>query len=88
LKKRRFIMAERSNERDVYHVVPDASAEKWLVSQEGRDFRKEFDKKEEAEEFAKARAKEAGLGQVKVHTRDGNMEYESTYGKDPEQTPG
>jgi hypothetical protein len=81
------IMAERNRERKVFHVVPDASAERWVVSQENADFRREFDRKEEAEEFAKIRAKEAILGQVKVHTRDGNMEYESTYGEDPERTP-
>jgi Uncharacterized protein conserved in bacteria (DUF2188) len=73
------------NERQVYHVVPDASAEKWLVTQEDASFRKEFQSKEEAIEFAKERAREAQLGQVKVHTRDGNMEYESTYGRDPER---
>jgi hypothetical protein len=74
-------------ERQVYHVVPDASGNQWVVSQENANFRKEFERKDEAEEFAKERAKAAGLGQVKVHTKDGNMEYESTYGRDPERTP-
>jgi predicted class III extradiol MEMO1 family dioxygenase len=32
-------------------------------------------------------AKEAPLGQVKVHKKDGNMEYESTYGEDPRRSP-
>lgn len=83
-------MAERNNERGqrmVYHVVPDASAQRWVVSQENAEFRREFDKKEEAVEFAKDRARQASLGQVKVHTKDGNMEYESTYGEDPERSP-
>jgi len=80
-------MAERNKDREVYHVVPNASADQWVVSRENSDFRQEFDKKEEAEEFAKTRAKQAELGQVKVHTRDGNMEYESTYGRDPEESP-
>lgn len=86
-------MAERNNGRDeretrmVYHVVPDASAERWVVSQENAEFRREFDRKEEAVEFAKERAKQASLGQVKVHNKDGNMEYESTYGDDPRRTP-
>ena len=83
-------MTERNNDRGqrmVYHVVPDASAERWVVSQENAEFRREFDKKEEAVEFAKNRARQASLGQVKVHTRDGNMEYESTYGEDPERSP-
>jgi hypothetical protein len=80
-------MAERGNERKVYHVVPNASAERWVVSQENADFRKEFDNKEEAVEFAKERARQEELGQVKVHKHDGNMEYESTYGKDPRRSP-
>jgi hypothetical protein len=80
-------MAERNQQRDVYHVVPNASTEKWVVSQENAEFRREFDRKEDAEEFAKDRARKAELGQVKVHKRDGNMEYESTYGDDPERSP-
>ncbi|MGV3530309.1 MAG: DUF2188 domain-containing protein [Flavisolibacter sp.] len=81
-------MAERDAERQVYHVVPNSSAERWVVSQENDEFRREFDTKEEAVEFAKDRASRASLGQVKVHTHDGNMEYESTYGNDPRRTPG
>lgn len=80
-------MAEQRKERMVYHVTPDASAERWVVSQENAGFRREFDRKEEAVEFAKTRAREAELGQVKVHNKDGNMEYESTYGEDPRRTP-
>lgn len=83
-------MAERNTEgrqRTVYHVVPNASAERWVVSQENAEFRREFGKKEEAVEFAKQRAKQAPLAQVKVHNKDGNMEYESTYGDDPRSTP-
>lgn len=80
-------MTDRNSERKVYHVLPNASAERWVVSEENADLRREFDNKEEAVEFAKERAKEANLGQVKVHTQDGNMEYESTYGEDPRRTP-
>jgi hypothetical protein len=76
-----------SVKRDVYHVVPDSSGERWLVSQEDKDFRQEFDRKEDAVEFAKDRAKNSQLGQVKVHNKDGNMEYESTYGNDPRKSP-
>lgn len=81
-------MDGRRSEREVYHVVPDASGERWVVSQENAGFKKEFGRKEEAEEFAKQRAKAAPLGQIKVHTSDGNMEYEFTYGRDPEKSPG
>ena len=75
-------------QRTVYHVVPNSSAEKWLVTQENASFRREFETKEEALEEAKRLAKSAELGQVKVHKKDGNMEYENTYGEDPPETPG
>ena len=80
-------MARNEKERVVYHVVPNASGERWVVSQENAEFRKEFERKDEAEEFAKSRARAEGLAQVKVHRKDGNMEYESTYGDDPERYP-
>ncbi len=81
-------MPTSTKERLVYHVVPNSSAEKWVVSQENAEFRREFDTKEEALEFAKERARQTELGQVKVHKKDGNMEYESTYGEDPRRSPG
>jgi hypothetical protein len=73
--------------RTVYHVVPNASAEAWVVSQEKGEFRQEFDTKDEAVEFAKERARGQEPSQVKVHKQDGNMEYESTYGDDPARSP-
>ena len=72
----------------VYHVVPNASGEKWLVSQENAAYRTEHETKEEAVQEAKRLAQEVELGQVKVHKKDGNMEYESTYGEDPPEYPG
>jgi hypothetical protein len=81
-------MPTTTKERLVYHVVPNSSGERWVVSQEKAEFRREFDTKEEAVDFAKERAQKAALGQVKVHKKDGNMEYESTYGEDPRRTPG
>lgn len=80
-------MATKTKERKVYHVVPNSSAEKWLVSQENASFRREFDTKEEAVEEARKLAQSAELGQIKVHRKDGNMEYESTYGEDPPEYP-
>ena len=81
-------MAQATKERVVYHVVPNSSGERWVVSQENAEFRREFDTKEEALAFAKERAKSAELGQIKVHKQDGNMEYENTYGQDPPEYPG
>ena len=80
--------ASKANGRVVYHVVPNSSAEKWVVSQENADYRSEHDTKEEALQEAKRLAQQAELGQVKVHKKDGNMEYENTYGQDPPEYPG
>lgn len=80
-------MATSTKERIVYHVVPNSSAEKWLVTQENATFRKEFETKDEAVEEARRLARKAELGQIKVHKLDGNMEYESTYGEDPRRSP-
>jgi hypothetical protein len=81
-------VASKKNGRVVYHVIPDASGDKWLVSQENASYRTEHETKEEALQEAKRLAQDAELGQVKVHKKDGNMEYESTYGEDPRRTPG
>jgi hypothetical protein len=81
-------VASKKNGRVVYHVVPNASGEKWLVSQENAAYRTEHETKEEAVQEAKRLAQEVELGQVKVHKKDGNMEYESTYGQDPPEYPG
>lgn len=81
-------VASKKNGRVVYHVVPDASGDKWLVSQENASYRTEHETKDEAVQEAKRLAQDAELGQVKVHKKDGNMEYESTYGEDPRRSPG
>ena len=45
-----------ASNRTVYHVVPDASGDKWLVTQEGSDsMRKVFERKAEAVLTAKVR---------------------------------
>ncbi len=80
-------MAQATKERVVYHVVPNSSGEKWVVSQERAEFRREFETKDEAVKLAKELARKEELGQVKVHKKDGNMEYESTYGEDPRRSP-
>ena len=81
-------MPLRNTERAVYHVTPDASAERWIVSLENSNFRQEFETKSAAEKFAKEAAQNNGLAKLKVHRKDGNMDYESTYGEDPRDIPG
>jgi hypothetical protein len=80
-------MANRNSNRVVFYVSPDASGERWVVSSENGNFRQEFDTKEEAEKSAKQKAQREDLAQVRVHRSDGNMDYESTYGEDPPDTP-
>lgn len=83
------VVREMRSIRTVYHVVPDAAAERWVIRQENNDsFREEYGTKDEAVRAAKERAHDQEPSQVKVHRRDGHMEYESTYGEDPTQSPG
>lgn len=78
-----------ASDRTVYHVVPNSDQSKWLVTREKDErFREEYDTKQRAEEAAKERAREEEPSQVKVHLKNGNMEYESTYGDDPRDIPG
>ena len=77
-----------ASNRTVYHVVPNGSGEKWLITQEGNDStREELNTKAAAVDAAKERARKQEPARVKVHKSDGNMEYESTYGADPARSP-
>jgi hypothetical protein len=77
-----------ASNRTVYHVVPNSSADEWVISRENDDtFREQYRTKEEAVNAAKERARRQEPSQVKVHRSDGNMEYESTYGQDPSRSP-
>jgi hypothetical protein len=49
---------------------------------------KVFESKKDAIARGKELAKHAGLGQVRVHGRDGDIEAEYTYGKDPRKSRG
>jgi hypothetical protein len=78
-----------ASNRTVYHVVPDARGDKWLVTREGADSTREvFSRKAEAVLTAKVRARKQEPSQVKVHGTDGDMEYENTYGRELEPTRG
>lgn len=76
-----------ASNRTVYHVVARSDGERWLVTQENGEFREEYRTKAAAVDAAKTRARAAEPSQVKVHTRDGDMEYENTYGEDPRRSP-
>jgi len=83
-------MPRKSKEktRTVYHVAPEAAAERWVVFQENGNFRREFDRKEDAVDVAKLKAKLDQFFQVKVHGHNGDIEDESTYGENPINVPG
>ena len=67
----------------VYHVAPDASTKGWVVSEENADFSREFDRKKDAEEFAKRLAQQVRVGQIKVRKKNGDMDYKLTYNQAP-----
>jgi len=81
-------LENKNNERTVYHVSPDESAKRWVVSQENGDFRREFDTREDAVDLAKLKAKIDKFSQLRVYRTDGSMDYERTYGEDSLDIPG
>jgi hypothetical protein len=69
--------------RTVYHVVPNSDGEQWIVTQENSEFREEYYTRAGAVGAAKMRARAAEPSHVKVHSHDGSIEDESTYGDAP-----
>ena len=77
--------------RMIYHVVPFKSNEllEWAVKLEGRlGYLQVFRNKIDAIDYARKLAKIYLLGQMKIHDSHGVIQYESTFGKDPERYPG
>ena len=73
--------------RNTYHVTPLGDA--WRVKRAGtRRADSIHFSKPEALARAKALATRRGLGQVRVHRRDGEIQSEYTYGTDPRRTVG
>ena len=74
-------------DRNVYHLTPHANG--WQVKGEGSDDREILvDDKDRALELAREMAHANEPSQVIVHTRDGKIETEYTYGDDPRGIPG
>lgn len=81
-------MPEKKVERQVYEVVPHPK-DGWDVKKEGGSRASaHHGTKAEAIADARERAKAAKLGQVRVKGKDGRIQTEWTYGKDPRRTPG
>jgi uncharacterized protein YdaT len=73
--------------RKVYHVVH--SDEGWKIKLEGSERASAIiDNKQKAIDCARDLAKNAFLGQVKIHKMNGRIETEYTYGQDPEKYKG
>jgi hypothetical protein len=73
--------------RNIYHVTPKGDA--WRVKRAGtRRADSIHANKTDAVARAKALANRTALGQVKVHRRDGEIQTEFTYGRDPRRTAG
>jgi hypothetical protein len=68
--------------RNKYHVTyKDGN---WKVKKEGRTRAlKIFERKQDAVNYGRVQAKKGGMGQLKIHKKDGKIQEERTYGKDP-----
>lgn len=77
------------SKRKVYHVVWDDNGNKWQVKKEGSErASSNHPKKPEAINKARELAKNAPLGQIKIHKKNGTIQTEHTYGEDPEKYLG
>jgi len=68
-------------EMTVYHVTPAEAANRWLVYRENSNFKREYDRKEDAVSIARLKAHLDGFAKVKVHEANGWID-ESTYRED------
>jgi len=70
------------SKRQTFHVVP--AKDGWNVKREGAQRpAKTFDIKKDAVDFGRRAAQHQPLGQLKIHKKDGTIQEERTYGKDP-----
>ena len=77
------------SKRVVYHVLPNKDQGVWKVKREGAGRAASIhDDKDDAFEKARELAQNNPISQVKIHKRDGTIQEERTYGKDPEKYPG
>ena len=76
--------------RKTFHVVKDRPADMWEVKlPHVKTPISRHRTQEAAIDSATSKAKQATLGQIKIHRGDNNrIREERTYGKDPEKYPG
>lgn len=74
--------------RKVYHVTKNSGGG-WDVKKEGsQKASNNFSTKQEAVQRGKELAKNAPLGQIKIHKNNGKFQTEHTYGQDPHPPEG
>jgi len=69
--------------RKIYHVVPDPSGGWKVIREGGKRASGWFPTKDKAINYGKNLAKKAGLGQLKIHKKNGTFQIEYTYENDP-----
>lgn len=74
--------------RKVVHVVSDKEGGWNVKSEKTSRAAANFENKSDAIDKAKEIAKNAPLGQVKIHGLDSKIQTEYTYGKDPRKYKG
>ena len=75
--------------RKVIQVRYDKKDEEWDIKCEGsKRVLASYETKVEAEETAFEKGRSTPHSQVKVFKKDGKIEFERTYGKDPRRYPG
>ena len=74
--------------RKTYHVVPSPKGGWNVEAEKASRPSSRHGTKDEVVTRARELAKQQNLGQVVIHKKDGTIQEERTYGKDPEGTPG
>ena len=71
------------SKRKVYHVTPTSGGGWDVQKQGGQRPSGHFDTKDQAIDRGRELAKAGELGQLKIHKKNGTIQNEYTYGKDP-----
>ena len=71
------------SKRKVFHITPDEK-DGWNVKKEdSQRASKNFKNKKNAINYRRQKAKQSPPGQLKIHKKDGKIQTEYTYRKDP-----
>jgi len=76
------------SERTVRHVAPNPKGGWDVKKEKASRASKHFDRKQDAVDYGRQSSKQEPLGQLKIHKKDGTIQEERTYGKDPHPPKG